>query len=92
MSEEDDELYTLPDLEVPLLYSLHHGQQCSPEWDDRPLPAQTTDRQRKDERGKTNLHEEEYFQRKIESMNLDPRLKKLLLTYEEVFVALPPPL
>ena len=29
---------------------------------------------------------------KIESLNLDPRLKKLLLTYEEVFGALPPPL
>ena len=25
-------------------------------------------------------------------VNLDPRLKKLLLTYEEVFSALPPPL
>ena len=25
-------------------------------------------------------------------MNPDPRLKKLLLTYEEVFGALPPPL
>ena len=35
---------------------------------------------------------EEDFQQKIESMNLDPRLKKLLLTYEEVFGALPPPL
>ena len=29
---------------------------------------------------------------KIESLNLEPRLKKLLLTYEEVFGALPPPL
>ena len=28
----------------------------------------------------------------MESMNLDPRLKKLLLTYEEVFGALQPPL
>ena len=28
----------------------------------------------------------------IESLNLEPRLKKLLLTYEEVFRALPPPL
>ena len=32
------------------------------------------------------------FLQKIESLNLDPRLKKLLLTYEEVFGALPPPL
>ena len=29
---------------------------------------------------------------KIESLDLDPQLKKLLLTYEEVFGALPPPL
>ena len=29
---------------------------------------------------------------KLESLNLDPRLKKLLLTYEGVFGALPPPL
>ena len=28
-SKEDDELYTLPDLEVPLVYSLHYRQQCS---------------------------------------------------------------
>ena len=41
---------------------------------------------------KSNLHAEEVFAQKIESLNLDPRLKKLLLTYEEVFRALPPPL
>ena len=28
----------------------------------------------------------------MESLNLDPRLKKLLLTYEEMLGALPPPL
>ena len=27
----------------------------------------------------------------MESLNLDPRLEKLLLTYEEVLGALPPP-
>ena len=64
----------------------------SPEWDDSSLPAEIVDRQRKHERGKSNLHAEEDFQQKIESVNLDPRLKKLLLTYEEVFGALPPPL
>ena len=37
-------------------------------------------------------HAEEDFLQKIESLNLDPRLKKLLLTYEEVLGALPPPL
>ena len=26
-SREDDEFYTLPDSEVPLVYSLHYGQQ-----------------------------------------------------------------
>ena len=91
-SEEDDESYTLPDPEIPLVYSLHYGQQCSPEWDDGSVPAETAHRQKKKEHGKSNLHAEEYFVQKIESLNLDPRLKKLLLTYEEVFGALPPSL
>ena len=30
--------------------------------------------------------------KKMESLNLDPRVKKLLLNYEDVFSALPPPL
>ena len=85
LSEEDDESYTLPGPEIPLVYSLHYGQQCSPEWDDSSVPAETADQQKKDERGKCNLHAEEDFRQKIESLNLDPRLKKLLLTYEEVF-------
>ena len=38
-SEEDDESYTLPDPEVPLVYSLHYGQQRSPEWDGRSVPT-----------------------------------------------------
>ena len=91
-SEEDDASYTLPDPEIPLVYSLHYGQQCSPECNDRSVPAKTADRQKKTERGKSNLHAEEGFEQKIESVNLDPRLKKLLLTYEEVFGAFPPPL
>ena len=91
-SEEDDDSYTLPDPEIPLVYSLHFGQQCPPEWDDGSVPAETADRQKKKEHGKSNLHAEEDFLQKIESLNLDPRLKKLLLTYEEVFGALPPPL
>ena len=33
-SEGDDESYTLRDPEVPLVYSVHYGQQCSAEWDD----------------------------------------------------------
>ena len=91
-SQEDDDSYTMPDPEIPLVYSLHYGQQCPPEWDDGSVPAETADRQKKKEHGKSNLHAEEDFLQKIESLNLDPRLKKLLLTYDEVFGALPPPL
>ena len=91
-SEDDDESYTLPDPEVPLVYSLHCGQQCPPEWDDSSVLAETADRQKKNERGKSNLHAEEDLRQKIKSLNLDHRLNKLLLTYEEVFGALPPPL
>ena len=91
-SEEDDDSYTLPEPEIPLVYSLHYGHQCPPECDDGSVPAETADRQKKKEHGKSNLHAEEDFLQKIESLNLDPRLKKLLLTYEEVFGALPPPL
>ena len=86
-SEEDDDSYTLPDPEIPLVYSLHYGQQCPPEWDDG-----SADRQKKKEHGKSNLHAEGDFVQKIESLNPDLRLKKLLLTYEELFGALPPPL
>ena len=91
-SEEDDDSYTLPDSEIPLVYSLHYWQQCPPECDDGSIPAETADRQKKKEYGKSNLHAEEDFPQKLESLNLDPRLKKLLITYEEVFGALLPPL
>ena len=91
-SEEDHDSYTLPDPETPLVYSLHYGQQCPPEWDDGSVPAESADWQKKKEHGKSNLHAEEDFLQKLESLNLDPRLKKLLITYEEVFGALLPPL
>ena len=91
-SEEDDDSYTLFDPEIPLVYSLHYGQQCPSEWDDGSVPAETADRKKKKEHGKSNLHSEEDFLQEIESLNLDPQLKKLLLTYEEVFGALPPAL
>ena len=91
-SEKDDELYTLPHSEVPLVYSLHYGQQCPGQWDGSTLPAETAYRQRKDECGKSNLHAEGDFKQKIDSMNVDPRLKKMLLTYEDVSGSLPPPL
>ena len=74
------------------MYSLHYGQQYPPEWDDGSVPAETADRQKKKEHGKSNLHAEEDFLQKLESLNLEPRLKKLLITYQEVFGDLPPPL
>ena len=37
-SEEDDDSYTLPDPEIPLVYSLHYAQQCPPE----PPPQRAT--------------------------------------------------
>ena len=91
-SEEDNDSYTLLEPEIPLVYSLHYGQQCPPDWDDGSVPAETANQRKKKERGKNNLHAEEDFLQKIDSLNLDPRLKKLLLTYEELFGALPPPL
>ena len=72
-SEEDDDSYTLPDPEIPLVYSLHYGQQCSPEWDDGSVRAETADQQKKKEQGKSNIHAEEDFLQKLESLNLDPR-------------------
>ena len=54
------------------------------------IPTYLPDRQKKKEHGKSNLHAEEDFLQKFESLNLDPRLKKLLLDYEEVFGALLP--
>ena len=71
-SEEDDDSYTPLDPEIPLVYSLHYGQQCPPEWDDGSVPAETADRRKKREHGKSNLHAEEDFLQKIESLNLDP--------------------
>ena len=74
------------------MYFLHYGQQCPPEWDYGTVPAETADRHKKKEHGRSNLRAEEDFLHKIESLNLSPRLKILLLTYQEVFGALSPPL
>ena len=49
-------------------------------------------RMKKQEKGKSNLHAEEDFVEKLESMNLDPRLSKLIQKYQEVSGALPPTL
>ena len=72
-SEVDDDSYTLSDPEIPLVYSLHYGQQCPPEWDDSSVPAETADRQKEKEHGKSSLHADEDFLQKLESLNLDPR-------------------
>ena len=48
-SEEDDDSYTLPNPEIPLVYSLHYEQQCPPEWYNGSVLAKTADRQKKKE-------------------------------------------
>ena len=64
-SEEDDGSYTLPDPETPLVYSLHYGQQCPPEWDDGSVPAKLlTGRRRK------NMEEATSMLRRISCRNL----------------------
>ena len=55
-------------------------------------PLKTMGRMKKQEKGKSNLHAEEDFVEKLESMNLDPRLSRLIQKYQEVFGALHPPL
>ena len=76
-SEEDDEEMTLPDPEVPLVYSLHYAQQGRQDREDE-LPPETMQRMKNQGKGKRNLHAEEDFVEKLESMNLDPRLSMLL--------------
>ena len=86
-SEADDEEMTLPDPEVLLVYSLHYA------WDlEDELPPETMGRMKKQEKGKSNLHPAGDVFQKLESMNLEPRLNKLIQNYQEVFGALPPPL
>ena len=47
-------------------------------------------RMKKQEKGKSNLLAEGDFVEKLESMNVDPRLSKLIQKYQEVFGVLPP--
>ena len=82
---------TLPDPEVPLVYSRHHAQQGRQDWEDE-LPPETMGRVQEQEKGKSNLHAEEDASEKLESMNLDHLLSKLIHKYQEVFGAVPPPL
>ena len=81
---------TLPDPEVPLVYSLHYAQQARQDWEEQ-LPPETMGRMKKQEKGKSNLHAVEDLVEKLESMNLDPRLSKLILKHQEVFGSLHPP-
>ena len=90
-SEEDNEEMTVCDPEIPLVYSLQYAQQGRQDWEDE-LTPETMGRMKKQEKGKSNLRAEEDFVDKLESMNLDPRLSKLVQKYREVFGALPPPL
>ena len=76
---------------VPLVYCLHYAQQGRHDWEDE-LPPETMEHMKKQEEGRSNLHSEEHFVEKLESMNLDPRLSKLIQKYQELFRALPPPL
>ena len=76
-SEGDDEEMTIPDPEAPLVYSLHYAQQGRQDWEDE-LPPETMGPMRKQEKRKSNLHAEEDFVEKLESMNLDPHFSKLI--------------
>ena len=90
-SEKDDEEMTLPNHEVPLVYSRHYARQGRQDWRDE-LPPETMGRMKKQEKRKSKHHAEEDFVEKLGSMNLDPRLGKLIQKYQEVFDALLPPL
>ena len=90
-SEEDDKEITLPDPEVPMVYTQHNVAQGCQDWEDE-LPPGTIGRMKKQEKGKSNRHAEEDCFEKLETMNLHPCLSKLIQKYHEVFEALPPPL
>ena len=89
-SEEDDEEMTLPDPETPLVYSLHYAQEGQ-DWEDE-LAPKTVGRIKKHDKGKSKVRAEEDFSEKVESMNLDPPLTKLIHKYQQLFGALPPSL
>ena len=89
--EGDDEEMTLSDFETPVVYSLHFVQQGCQDCEDE-LPPETMAHMEKAEKGKSNLHDEEHFAAKLESMNLDPHHGKLRQKYQEVLGASLPPL
>ena len=89
-SKEDEEEYTLPNLEVPLVYSLNYTHQSHEGWGDEELPPESVPRMRKQELGRSSLHAEEDLSEKLESPNLDLCLTSVIKKYQEVFGALPP--
>ena len=80
----------LPDPDVPdVVYSNHYVLQGRQDWEDE-LPPETMGRMKKQKKGKSNLHAGANFAEKLESMNLDPSLSKLIQKYHEGFGTLPP--
>ena len=90
-SKEDDIDMTLPDADVPLVYSLHYVQQGPQDLEDE-LPPEPMKCRKKQEKRTSNLRAEEDFSEKLESMILDPSLSKLIQKNHEFFGVLPPPL
>ena len=89
--EEDDEKMTLPDPQVPLVYSLHYAQQGRQDWEDE-LPPETMNRMKKQEKRKRNFHADKEVSETLETMNLASSLSKLIQKYQEVFGVLASPL
>ena len=71
---------TLPNPEIPLVYSLHYVQQGRQEWEDD-LPPEALGRMKKQEKEKSNLQAQEDFSEKMERMNLAPCRSKLIQKY-----------
>ena len=96
-TDGDNVDYELPNPDVLLAYSpehlraLNYAQERQESWEEE-MPAATASRMKKQELGKSNLHAKGDFGQKVESLDLDPRMKRLLATHEEVFGALPTPL
>ena len=90
-SEEEHEEMSLPGPETSLVYPLHHVQQSGQDWEDE-VPPETMGPMQKQEKRKSNHHAEENFAYKLESMNIAPRISKLIQKDQEVFGPLPPAL
>ena len=69
--------------------SLNYNHEDHQRWDDNEPPPEIAGRMRKHELGRSNLHDEDYFTEKFQSLNLDPRLTNLIKKCRGVFRALP---